>query len=75
MLFAGEECSYSSEIDQTDSQNDISDNNTNNNGYEYDYTPTVILNPTCGASDRSNLINIFSKNLFFNEWIVFVLFS
>ncbi|GAB0086776.1 Protein phtf [Sergentomyia squamirostris] len=41
-----EECSYSSEIDQSDSQNEYSET------YECDFTPTVILNPTCGANDR-----------------------
>uniref|UniRef100_A0A1B0D3I9 PHTF1/2 N-terminal domain-containing protein n=1 Tax=Phlebotomus papatasi TaxID=29031 RepID=A0A1B0D3I9_PHLPP len=42
-----EECSYSSEIDQSDSQNEYSET------LECDFTPTVILNPTCGANDRS----------------------
>uniref|UniRef100_A0A6B2E938 Putative homeodomain transcription factor-like protein n=1 Tax=Phlebotomus kandelakii TaxID=1109342 RepID=A0A6B2E938_9DIPT len=41
-----EECSYSSEIDQSDSQNEYSET------LECDFTPTVILNPTCGANDR-----------------------
>ncbi|XP_055687758.1 protein phtf isoform X2 [Lutzomyia longipalpis] len=41
-----EECSYSSEIEQSDSQNEYSET------LECDSSPTVILNPTCGANDR-----------------------
>ncbi|XP_059620468.1 protein phtf [Phlebotomus argentipes] len=41
-----EECSYSSEIDHSDSQNEYSET------LECDFTPSVILNPTCGANDR-----------------------
>uniref|UniRef100_A0A1B0CWJ2 PHTF1/2 N-terminal domain-containing protein n=2 Tax=Lutzomyia longipalpis TaxID=7200 RepID=A0A1B0CWJ2_LUTLO len=42
-----EECSYSSEIEQSDSQNEYSET------LECDSSPTVILNPTCGANDRT----------------------
>uniref|UniRef100_A0A1L8DI46 Putative homeodomain transcription factor n=2 Tax=Nyssomyia neivai TaxID=330878 RepID=A0A1L8DI46_9DIPT len=41
-----EECSYSSEIDHSESQNEYSET------LECDSSPTVILNPTCGANDR-----------------------
>lgn len=44
-----EECSYSSEIENSDSQLEYSENG----GIEYDITPSVILNPSCGANDRS----------------------
>lgn len=37
-----DECSYSSDIDHTDSQ---------------DFAPTVILNSNCGAMDRSKLLD------------------
>lgn len=41
-----EDCSYSSELDQSDSQ-------YSENGNDHDFTPTVILNPCCGNGDRS----------------------
>ena len=43
-----EDVSYSSELDHSDSQFECSEN-----GGEYDFTPTVILNPYCGNGDRS----------------------
>lgn len=47
-----EDGSYnSSELDASDSQLDGSEN-----GVDYDFTPTVILNPCCGTSDRSESI-------------------
>lgn len=45
-----EECSYSSEIDETDSQNEM--NNNENIMWDYDLAPTVILSPSCAPSDR-----------------------
>lgn len=41
-----EECSYSSEMENTDF--------TNDDGLDHDYTPTVILNPSGGSNDRIN---------------------
>ncbi|XP_049299113.1 protein phtf isoform X2 [Anopheles funestus] len=42
-----EECSYSSELDHSDTQNEHSDDD-----YELEDVPTLILNPACGANDR-----------------------
>ncbi|XP_052896932.1 protein phtf [Anopheles moucheti] len=47
VLTEGEECSYSSELDHSDTQNEHSDDD-----YELEDVPTLILNPACGASDR-----------------------
>lgn len=47
-----EECSYSSEYDESDSQNET---NTNDN-WDYDLAPTVILSPSCAPSDRGIFI-------------------
>lgn len=46
-----EDCSYSSEMENSDSQGEYSEN-----GGEHDFTPTVILNPCCGNGDRSTLV-------------------
>ncbi|GLV45397.1 phtf [Carabus blaptoides fortunei] len=43
-----EECSYSSEYDESDSQNEL----VNNDNWDYDLAPTVILSPSCSPSDR-----------------------
>lgn len=43
-----DECSYSSELGNSDYQRDLSDNDSD---FDHDYTTTVILNP-CGGSDR-----------------------
>lgn len=43
-----EDCSYSSELEHSDSQYEYSEN-----GGEFDFTATVILNPCCGTGDRS----------------------
>lgn len=43
-----EECSYSSEYDESDSQNETN----NNDNWDYDLAPTVILSPSCAPSDR-----------------------
>ncbi|XP_049299112.1 protein phtf isoform X1 [Anopheles funestus] len=47
VLTEGEECSYSSELDHSDTQNEHSDDD-----YELEDVPTLILNPACGANDR-----------------------
>ncbi|KFB35122.1 hypothetical protein ZHAS_00001027 [Anopheles sinensis] len=47
VLTEGEECSYSSELDHSDTQNEHSDDD-----YELEDAPTIILNPACGANDR-----------------------
>ncbi|XP_050073672.1 protein phtf [Anopheles maculipalpis] len=47
VLTEGEECSYSSELNHSDTQNEHSDDD-----YELEDVPTLILNPACGASDR-----------------------
>uniref|UniRef100_A0A182QM81 PHTF1/2 N-terminal domain-containing protein n=1 Tax=Anopheles farauti TaxID=69004 RepID=A0A182QM81_9DIPT len=47
VLTEGEECSYSSELDHSDTQNEHSDDD-----YELEDAPTLILNPACGANDR-----------------------
>ncbi|XP_058065334.1 protein phtf isoform X2 [Anopheles bellator] len=44
---SNEECSYSSELDNSDTQNERSDDE-----YELEDAPTIILNPSCGATDR-----------------------
>ncbi|XP_041773713.1 protein phtf isoform X2 [Anopheles merus] len=44
---SSEECSYSSELDHSDTQNEHSDDD-----YELEDVPTLILNPACGANDR-----------------------
>lgn len=41
-----EDCSYSSEYE--------SDDNIENQHFEFDLTPTAILSPCCSASDRGN---------------------
>ncbi|XP_058065317.1 protein phtf isoform X1 [Anopheles bellator] len=46
-LSEDEECSYSSELDNSDTQNERSDDE-----YELEDAPTIILNPSCGATDR-----------------------
>uniref|UniRef100_U5ELH8 Putative homeodomain transcription factor n=1 Tax=Corethrella appendiculata TaxID=1370023 RepID=U5ELH8_9DIPT len=43
-----EDCSYSSEINHSDTQNDCSDDDD----YDLQTAPTLILNPSCGSSDR-----------------------
>uniref|UniRef100_A0A182K5R1 PHTF1/2 N-terminal domain-containing protein n=1 Tax=Anopheles christyi TaxID=43041 RepID=A0A182K5R1_9DIPT len=47
VLTEGEECSYSSELDHSDTQNEHSDDD-----YELEDVPTLILNPASGAGDR-----------------------
>uniref|UniRef100_A0A182WC36 PHTF1/2 N-terminal domain-containing protein n=1 Tax=Anopheles minimus TaxID=112268 RepID=A0A182WC36_9DIPT len=47
VLTEGEECSYSSELDHSDTQNEHSEDD-----YELEDVPTLILNPACGANDR-----------------------
>ncbi|XP_053673192.1 protein phtf [Anopheles nili] len=47
VLTEGEECSYSSELDHSDTQNEHSDEE-----YELEDAPAIILNPACGANDR-----------------------
>lgn len=50
-----EDGSYnSSELNASDSQLDGSEN-----GGDYDFTPTVILNPCCGTSDRSKFLHFY----------------
>ncbi|XP_052872387.1 protein phtf isoform X2 [Anopheles cruzii] len=44
---SSEECSYSSELDNSDTQNERSDDE-----YELEDAPTIILNPSCGSTDR-----------------------
>ncbi|XP_062543086.1 protein phtf isoform X3 [Armigeres subalbatus] len=44
---SGEECSYSSDLNHTDGQNEHSDDD-----YDLEDAPTIILNPPCGAIDR-----------------------
>lgn len=46
-LSEGEECSYSSDLNHTDGQNEHSDDD-----YDLEDAPTIILNPPCGATDR-----------------------
>ncbi|XP_062543085.1 protein phtf isoform X2 [Armigeres subalbatus] len=46
-LSEGEECSYSSDLNHTDGQNEHSDDD-----YDLEDAPTIILNPPCGAIDR-----------------------
>ena len=58
MWILGDECSYSSHMENSDFQHSDEDGN-----YEHDYTPTVILNP-CGTSDRS-MLNCFVIYVFF----------
>lgn len=55
MLFAGEECSYSSDLNHTDGQNEHSDDD-----YDLEDAPTIILNPPCGATDRGKKENLTS---------------
>ncbi|XP_055601745.1 protein phtf isoform X2 [Uranotaenia lowii] len=43
----GEECTYSSDLNHSDGQNEHSDDD-----YDLEDAPTIILNPPCGASDR-----------------------
>ncbi|XP_052566153.1 protein phtf isoform X3 [Culex pipiens pallens] len=43
---SGEDCSYSSDL-HSDAQNEHSDDD-----YDLEDAPTIILNPSCGASDR-----------------------
>lgn len=68
-----EECSYSSgELDHnSDSQLECSEGGT----IEYDYyTPTVILNPSCGIGDRSEFISsAIHLTIFFYDRAIFVL--
>lgn len=45
-----EDCSYSSGMNQSDSQNDRSEDDL-----EFDVAPTTILNSSCGASDRGKV--------------------
>uniref|UniRef100_A0A1Q3FBD7 Putative homeodomain transcription factor n=2 Tax=Culex tarsalis TaxID=7177 RepID=A0A1Q3FBD7_CULTA len=45
-LSEGEDCSYSSDL-HSDAQNEHSDDD-----YDLEDAPTIILNPSCGASDR-----------------------
>lgn len=52
----GDECSYSSEYDQSD--NYKSNQYSDENGCDMDFTPTTILNPH-GTNDRS--MYIFSR--------------
>ncbi|PSN35042.1 hypothetical protein C0J52_15398 [Blattella germanica] len=52
-----EECSYSSEIEESDSQHEynVRDNvelNDHPFAWEFELSPTVILSPSCAASDR-----------------------
>ncbi|XP_055601747.1 protein phtf isoform X4 [Uranotaenia lowii] len=42
-----EECTYSSDLNHSDGQNEHSDDD-----YDLEDAPTIILNPPCGASDR-----------------------
>lgn len=51
-----EECSYSSEYDESDSQNEM--NNNENIMWDYDLAPTVILSPSCAPSDRGLFVTI-----------------
>nr|XP_029734764.1 putative homeodomain transcription factor isoform X3 [Aedes albopictus] len=44
---SGEECSYSSDLNHSDGQNEHSDDD-----YDLEDAPTIILNPPCGATDR-----------------------
>ncbi|EAT35459.1 AAEL012375-PA, partial [Aedes aegypti] len=44
---SSEECSYSSDLNHTDGQNEHSDDD-----YDLEDAPTIILNPPCGATDR-----------------------
>ncbi|XP_058458624.1 protein phtf isoform X2 [Malaya genurostris] len=46
-LSEGDECSYSSDLNQSDGQNEHSDDD-----YDLEDAPTIILNPSCGANDR-----------------------
>ncbi|XP_019530966.3 protein phtf isoform X2 [Aedes albopictus] len=46
-LSEGEECSYSSDLNHSDGQNEHSDDD-----YDLEDAPTIILNPPCGATDR-----------------------
>ncbi|XP_058829601.1 protein phtf isoform X2 [Topomyia yanbarensis] len=46
-LSEGDECSYSSDLNQSDGQNEHSDDD-----YDLEDAPTIILNPPCGANDR-----------------------
>lgn len=58
-----EEYSYSSEYDESDSQNEM--NNNENIMWDYDLAPTVILSPSCAPSDRGKfMILIFRKNIY-----------
>ncbi|XP_050098557.1 protein phtf isoform X1 [Anopheles aquasalis] len=47
VLSEGDECSLSSELDHSDTQNEHSDDD-----YELEDAPTIILNPSCGSTDR-----------------------
>ncbi|XP_035792537.1 putative homeodomain transcription factor [Anopheles albimanus] len=44
---SSDECSLSSELDHSDTQNEHSDDE-----YELEDAPTIILNPSCGSTDR-----------------------
>ncbi|ETN65220.1 hypothetical protein AND_003015 [Anopheles darlingi] len=44
---SSDECSLSSELDHSDTQNEHSDDD-----YELEDAPTIILNPSCGSTDR-----------------------
>ncbi|XP_065090663.1 protein phtf isoform X3 [Ochlerotatus camptorhynchus] len=44
---SGEDCSYSSDLNHSDDQNERSDDD-----YDLEDAPTIILNPSCGSSDR-----------------------
>ncbi|XP_055626477.1 protein phtf isoform X2 [Toxorhynchites rutilus septentrionalis] len=46
-LSEGEDCSYSSDLNHSDGQNEHSDDD-----YDLEDAPTIILNPPCGATDR-----------------------
>lgn len=59
-----EDCSYSSELDHSDSQ-------YSEDGGEHDFTPTVILNPCCGNSDRSECLTHILNVLLKIKWMYF----
>lgn len=57
ILNLGDDCSYSSEYDNSD--NYKSNQYSDENGCDLDFTPTTILNPH-GTSDRSKFNQILS---------------
>lgn len=57
IYFLGEECSYSSELDNSDyKKHNMSDDDYD--GYDLYFTPTTILNPHGTSADRS-MLNLF----------------